>query len=170
MGELALVGDHSTVPLTRISCNTVFSKSQNACKVGTLCTRSHVWNYNLSCLMIFDENVAWMLLCVFFASSFTFRFIMQLFRVHATMIFCIRNYEKKPSKVAQIGPFFSVLQLDQMLPKFQFMFHKNCSLRDLYIMTLDAKMVSCLTSSKNLWRYLPCKFKSVLSISREVLV
>ena len=32
MGELALVGDHSKVPLTRISCNTVFSKSQNAHK------------------------------------------------------------------------------------------------------------------------------------------
>ena len=31
------VGDHSTVPLTRISCNTVFSKSQNARKAGTLC-------------------------------------------------------------------------------------------------------------------------------------
>ena len=27
----------TTVPLTRISCNTVFSKSQNAHKVGTLC-------------------------------------------------------------------------------------------------------------------------------------
>ena len=37
MGELALVGDHSTVPLTRVSCNTVFSKSQNARKAGTLC-------------------------------------------------------------------------------------------------------------------------------------
>ena len=36
MGELALVGDHSTVPLTRISCNTFFSKSQN--KAVTLCT------------------------------------------------------------------------------------------------------------------------------------
>ena len=38
MGELALVGDHSTVPLTRISCNTVFSKSQNERKVGTPCS------------------------------------------------------------------------------------------------------------------------------------
>ena len=38
MGELALVGDHSTVPLTRVSCNTIFSKSQIACKLGTLCT------------------------------------------------------------------------------------------------------------------------------------
>ena len=36
MGELALVGDHSTVPLTRISCNTVFFKSQKTRKVGTL--------------------------------------------------------------------------------------------------------------------------------------
>ena len=45
MGELALVGDHSTVPLTRVSCNTVFSKSQNARKAGTLCTCyvSKVW-------------------------------------------------------------------------------------------------------------------------------
>jgi hypothetical protein len=32
-----LVGDHSTVPLTRVSCNTVFSKSQNVRKAGTLC-------------------------------------------------------------------------------------------------------------------------------------
>ena len=30
----------TTVPLTRISCNTVFSKSQNACKAGTLCARN----------------------------------------------------------------------------------------------------------------------------------
>ena len=37
MGELALVGDHSTVPLTRVSCNTVFSKSQKTRKAGTLC-------------------------------------------------------------------------------------------------------------------------------------
>ena len=36
-GELALVGDHSTVPLTRVSCNTVFSKSQKTRKAGTLC-------------------------------------------------------------------------------------------------------------------------------------
>ena len=34
MGGLALVGDHSTVSLTRVSCNTVFSKSQNARKGG----------------------------------------------------------------------------------------------------------------------------------------
>ena len=37
MGELALVVDHSTVPLTRVSCNTVFSKSQKTRKAGTLC-------------------------------------------------------------------------------------------------------------------------------------
>ena len=37
VGELALVGDHSAVPLTQISCNTVFFKSQNARKTGTLC-------------------------------------------------------------------------------------------------------------------------------------
>jgi hypothetical protein len=36
--ELALLGDHSKVPLTRISCNMVFSKSQNGRKTGTLCT------------------------------------------------------------------------------------------------------------------------------------
>ena len=29
-----------TGPLTRISCNTVFSKSQNACKAGTLCVEN----------------------------------------------------------------------------------------------------------------------------------
>ena len=38
VGGLALVGDHSTVPLTRDSCNTVFSKSQKTRKAGTLCT------------------------------------------------------------------------------------------------------------------------------------
>ena len=34
---VTLVGDHSTVPPTRFSCNTVYSMSQNACKAGTLC-------------------------------------------------------------------------------------------------------------------------------------
>ena len=34
-----LVGDQSTVPLTWILCNTVFSKSQNVRKAGTLYTR-----------------------------------------------------------------------------------------------------------------------------------
>ena len=37
VGGLAVVGDCSTVPLTQISCNTVFSKSQNARKAETLC-------------------------------------------------------------------------------------------------------------------------------------
>ena len=44
VGISALVGDHSTVPLTRISCNTIFSKSQNARKVGTLCIFSYFCN------------------------------------------------------------------------------------------------------------------------------
>ena len=39
VGNLALVGDQSTVPLTQISCNPVFFKSQNPCKAGTLCNR-----------------------------------------------------------------------------------------------------------------------------------
>ena len=43
MGELALVGDHNTVPLTRVSYNTVFSKSQNARKAGTLCSVKGKW-------------------------------------------------------------------------------------------------------------------------------
>ena len=38
MGGLALVGDHSTVPLTRVSYNMVFSDFQNARKAGTLCS------------------------------------------------------------------------------------------------------------------------------------
>ena len=38
VGDLVLVGDHITVPLTRISCNTIFSKSQNERKAGTLCS------------------------------------------------------------------------------------------------------------------------------------
>ena len=44
MGELALVGDHSTVPLTRVSRNTVFSKSQKTRKARTLCTVTLVKN------------------------------------------------------------------------------------------------------------------------------
>ena len=39
MGELALVGNHSTVPLTQISCNTVPKWNQNARKAGTLCNK-----------------------------------------------------------------------------------------------------------------------------------
>ena len=39
---LVLVGDYNTVPLTRISCNTVFSKYQNARKEGTLCIMYHL--------------------------------------------------------------------------------------------------------------------------------
>ena len=35
--KIALSESISTVPLARISCNTVFSKSQNARKAGTLC-------------------------------------------------------------------------------------------------------------------------------------
>ena len=42
MQVLALVGDHSTVLLTRISCNTVFSKSQKTRKAGTLCIVSMI--------------------------------------------------------------------------------------------------------------------------------
>ena len=37
VGDLVVLGDCTTVPLTRISSNTIFSKSQNARKSGTLC-------------------------------------------------------------------------------------------------------------------------------------
>ena len=46
VGDLALVGDHSTVPLTPISYNTVFSKSQNVRKAGTLCTYQGIYENN----------------------------------------------------------------------------------------------------------------------------
>ena len=46
VGDLAVVGDHITVPLTRISCNTVFSKSHNVPKAGTLCKRQIKWKIN----------------------------------------------------------------------------------------------------------------------------
>ena len=49
MGELALVGDHSTVPLTRVSCNTVFSKSQNPHKAGTLCIMK--LQFSINCMV-----------------------------------------------------------------------------------------------------------------------
>ena len=54
VGILALVGDHSTVPLTQISCNTVFSKSQNARKAGTLCIGL---NYNHNWVEIFLKTL-----------------------------------------------------------------------------------------------------------------
>ena len=47
-GIFAVVGDCSTVPLTQISCNTVFSKSQKAPKARTLCIR----NWKDFCLKI----------------------------------------------------------------------------------------------------------------------
>ena len=45
-GILVLVGDHSTVPLTRVSCNTVFSKSQKTRKAGTLCSLEQDYDCN----------------------------------------------------------------------------------------------------------------------------
>ena len=44
----------TTVPLTLISCNTVFSKSQNAHKAGTLCTITLVFSKNVRCI---DESL-----------------------------------------------------------------------------------------------------------------
>ena len=48
------------------------------------------------------------------------------------------NMKKTPSKVAhnRINPFFPVLPSCPKQPKSQFMFHKNCSPRNLCIMTL----------------------------------
>ena len=43
-GIFAVVRDPLTVPLVQISCNMVFSKSQNARKVGTLCIALWHWN------------------------------------------------------------------------------------------------------------------------------
>ena len=65
VGILALVGDHSTVPLTQVSCNTVFSKSQNACKAGTLCRRkrkpkevdeTHLISESIEMISLHKEN------------------------------------------------------------------------------------------------------------------
>jgi hypothetical protein len=39
VGDFHISRGFTTVPLTRISCNTVFSKSQNERKAGTLCIR-----------------------------------------------------------------------------------------------------------------------------------
>ena len=38
MGDFCVSRGFTTVPLTRILCNMVFHKSQNACKAGTFCT------------------------------------------------------------------------------------------------------------------------------------
>ena len=38
VGDFPISRGPPTVPLRRISCNTVFSKAQNACKAGTLFT------------------------------------------------------------------------------------------------------------------------------------
>ena len=43
-GKIVLSESISTVPLTQISCKTVFSKSQNARKAGNLCVNNiYVW-------------------------------------------------------------------------------------------------------------------------------
>ena len=55
VGDFCVSRGLTTVPLTRISCNTVFSKSQNARKAGTLCT-SKTGSY-LSRSWLFDTII-----------------------------------------------------------------------------------------------------------------
>ena len=60
-GTLASVKDHGTVSLTQISCNMVFSKFQNARKVGTLCIQA--WCLKLQAMLYYYKQ--WILLTLF---------------------------------------------------------------------------------------------------------
>ena len=53
-----------------------------------------------------------------------------------------KNMKKKPSKVGHIWPnfFFSTTNRPKKQPKYQFLFHKICSLLDLCITTLNMRM------------------------------
>ena len=77
---------------------------------------------------------------------------MQLFSADATMfsilffVFFFENMKKSPSKVAHNRPrlFFLYCQPAQIQPKSQFLFHKNCSPRDLCIKTLRSRGIYLL--------------------------
>ena len=56
MGGLALVGDHSTVLLTRILCKTIFFKCQNPCKARTPCIR--IDHPGCTCMVAFHTMYA----------------------------------------------------------------------------------------------------------------
>ena len=80
------------------------------------------------------------------------RDIMQLLSVkttiskekkHSMFSFAFENMKKLPTKVAHnwLQFFFQYCQQAQNQRKFQFLFHKNCSPSDFWIITLD-KIVS----------------------------
>ena len=82
------------------------------------------------------------------------RDIMQLFSADGTMFlkkfkhfFAHENMKKSPQKLLIIGPnfFFQYCQPVQNQPKSHFVFHKNVSLHNFYIMTLSPALISPLT-------------------------
>ena len=104
MGELALVGNHSTVPLTQISCNTVFSKSQNARKAGTLSTGNFNDKYDSYALPLLE---------------------LQYKNLRSTYVFTkhcrwLKKYHADPSQLLNLSSF----------PSFYLLFWHNCNLLD----------------------------------------
>ena len=67
--------------------------------------------------------------------------MLRYFLKKTKIFFAPESMKKYPQKLLIIGPplFFQHCQPAQNLPKSHFLFHKNVSLRDFYIMTLVTK-------------------------------
>ena len=61
---------------------------------------------------------------------------LQCFQFYFFNLETLRNHPKKLLIIESAPIFFQYCQLAQIQPKSQFLFHKNCSPRDLCIMTL----------------------------------
>ena len=99
--------------------------------------------YNWKCLLAYSKFIIKLLGKV--NISFYFHFVQLLSAGTSTfiksnkLIIYQKKHEKTPSKNAHNRSklaIFSVLPTGSNQPKSQFLFHKNCSLRDLCIMTL----------------------------------
>ena len=72
VGDFGVSKGLTTVPLTRISCNTGFSKSQSARKAETLCI---VFDLNLLIMFIYSvQKQTWQKIDTVVVSTFFFRF------------------------------------------------------------------------------------------------
>ena len=97
---------------------------------------------------------------------------MQLFSAEATIVFkkyisffAPENMKKPTSKVAYNRP--KLLFLAQIQHKSLFLFHKNCSPRDLCIMTLFAVRTNCTVflavRNQQFQKYLVCGISHVFN-------
>ena len=60
VGDFHISRELSTIPIAQISCNTVFSKSQNARKAGTLCMSAASAGLKYIALVLFVKYVKFM--------------------------------------------------------------------------------------------------------------